>query len=243
MERYRNLWLWMLIPMAIMQVGIFHDYWGDFSQNAWSVHVHYWTATLWYLFLIIQPYFATHGQMAKHRTNGIVGMFLAGGVAMTAISMLHRDIASAEQAAKVPARSLPPLVGPWFFYGVIVIEIVIIAAFVFSVIQAIRHRRSLIDHAWWLVSTVFTIMMPALSRGFIFLLASVCGFSYATLMGSIYLSQALIIALILWTARKFGEFNHPATRVAIGVNLFVLLLEPIGRSPWVQEILAKMIRD
>jgi hypothetical protein len=56
----------MIVPMIIMQFGIFRDYWGDFSKNAWSVHIHYWTGTVWYLYLIIQPYFATHGKMDVH---------------------------------------------------------------------------------------------------------------------------------------------------------------------------------
>jgi hypothetical protein len=62
----------------LMQLGIYKDYWGDFSDNAWSVHIHYWTVRL--VYLIIQPYFVTHGQIARHRTNGIIGMFLAGSL-------------------------------------------------------------------------------------------------------------------------------------------------------------------
>jgi hypothetical protein len=61
----------MIIPMIIMQLGIFREYWGDFSDNAWSVHIHYWIATIWYLFLIIQPYYVTHGQIARHRTKAL----------------------------------------------------------------------------------------------------------------------------------------------------------------------------
>lgn len=49
MEKYKSLYKWMIIPMFLMQFGIFKDYWGDFTDNAWSVHVHYWTGTIWYL--------------------------------------------------------------------------------------------------------------------------------------------------------------------------------------------------
>ena len=241
MERYRNLWLWMLIPVAIMQAGIFHDYWGDFSQNAWSVHVHYWAATLWYLFLVMQPYFATHGQMAKHRTNGIIGMFLAGGVAMTALSMVHRDMASAEKAVEFPERFGP--FEPWFFHGVIVVEFVMMSAFAVAVVQAIRHRRSLHDHAWWLVSTVFIIMFPALGRGLQTALTTWYGFNHAAMMKASYLSIAIIVAMALLAAWKFGRLGHPATALAVGVNLSCLLIEPIGKSPWVQEALKALIRD
>jgi len=49
MEKYKSLYKWMVIPMVIMQWGIFSFYWGDFTDNAWSVHIHYWTATVWYV--------------------------------------------------------------------------------------------------------------------------------------------------------------------------------------------------
>ena len=109
-----------------MQLGIFMDYWGDFSENAFSVYVHYWTGTAWYLFLIIQPYYVTHGQIERHRTVGIIGMFLAGGVCLTALSMLHRDIATADLTLVQPERFGP--FQAWFFYGVAAVEIVMMVA-------------------------------------------------------------------------------------------------------------------
>src|SRR4030095_4867139 len=163
MDKYKTLHLWMIIPMVVMQAGIFQDYWGDLTVNAWSVHVHYWTGTIWYFYLIIQPYFATHGQLSKHRTNGIIGIFLAGGVCLTALSMMHRDIHSAESAMERPDDFGP--FQPWFFFGVIVVEIVMMTAFGFAVIKGIIHRKQLENHAWWLTTSVFLIMMPALARG------------------------------------------------------------------------------
>ena len=102
MTNYKEIWKWMIVPMVVMQVGIFYDYWGDFSENAWSVHIHYWAGTAWYLFLIIQPYLVTHGQIERHRTIGMIGMFLAGGVCITALAMQHRDVLSAQQSAEYP---------------------------------------------------------------------------------------------------------------------------------------------
>src|SRR5437870_12190671 len=134
MNKYKSLHLWMLIPMIIMQFGIFNDYWGDFSQNAWSVHIHYWTGTIWYLYLIIQPYFATHGQLSRHRTNGIIGIFIAGAVCLTALSMMNRDIVNANTSSEMPERFGP--FQPWFFYGVVPVEIVMMPAFVFAGIKS-----------------------------------------------------------------------------------------------------------
>ena len=242
MKRYRNLHLWMLLPMALMQFGIFKDYWGDFSDNAWSVHVHYWTGTVWYAWLIFQPYLASHGQIARHRTLGIIGMFLAGGVCITALSMMRRDIGNAEQSL-LHADQFGPF-QPWFFYGVLVVEIVMMVAFGIAVIQSIIHRKITEDHAWWLTSTVFLIMMPALGRGIQNLYVGILikDWPQINIMIPIYLTQVIIIGLLLLFARKYGRIKHPATNLALAVNLFIFLTEPIGRSEAVQHWLNMVIK-
>lgn len=242
MQRYKSLYKWMLVPMLFMQAGIFRDYWGDFTENAWSVHVHYWTGTIWYFYLIIQPYYATHGKLHLHRTNGIIGMFLAGGVCLTAFSMMHRDMVSAERS--LAARNDFGPFEPWFFYGVAAVEIVMMTAFGFAVIKSIIHRKNLEHHAWWLVTTVFIIMMPALGRGLqnVYIGMNSQQWPDIDIMGSLYVSQALIIAMLLIAAWKYNKLKHPATYVAVAINLFTLFLEPIGRSAAVQEFLKTMIK-
>lgn len=231
----------MIAATVVMQAGIFMDYWGDFTQNTWAVHVHYWVASLWYLYLIVQPYLATTGRMGAHRTNGIIGMFLAGGVGATALSMMHRDIRLAELAADQPERFGP--FGPWFFYGVCTVEIVMILTFMGAVIMSIVKRRSLHDHAAWLVATVFVIMMPGPGRGIQNLWIGIQGFGPDTeVMVPLYLTSALIIALALALARNLGVLRHPATLTVVAVNLFNCLLEPLGRSEHVQALLRAMIR-
>ena len=241
LNRYNDLYLWMIIPMVVMQVGIFRDYWGDFTDNAWAVHVHYWTATLWYLFLILQPYYAANRQFERHRTNGIIGFFLAGGVALTALSALHRDINNADLSAKMRAEFGP--FEPWFFYGIATVEFVMMSAFIVAVIQAIRHRRSLDDHAWWLISTVFIIMMPSIGRGAGVLWGMIFGKDDpGQLTYPIYLTTAAILALLFWAARRYGRVNHPPTWLAAGVNLFNLLFEPLGKWEWLQGFLRMVIK-
>ena len=228
--------------MLLMQLGIFRDYWGDFTDNAWSVHIHYWTGTIWYLYLIIQPYYATHGKLEKHRTNGIIGMFLAGGVGITAFSMLHRDIVTTQKALEFPDRFGP--FEPWFFFGVASVEIVMIIAFGYAVIQSILQRKRLEDHAWWLISTVFIIMMPALGRGIqnVSILINLDQWPDINIMTSLYLTQALIIAMVMLAAFKYNKLKHPATFLTIGVNLFTCFLEPLGRSKIVQTFLETVIK-
>lgn len=232
----------MIIPMVIMQVGIFNDYWGDLSDNAWAVHIHYWTGTTWYLYLIIQPYYATHGQLEKHRTNGIIGMFLAGGVCLTAFSMMHRDLVNAHTVLAMPERFGP--FQAWFFYGVTVVEIVMMTAFGYAVIKSIIHRKSIEDHAWWLISTVFIIMMPALARGMqgLYVGMNRKGWPNIDILIPVYFSEFMIIGMLLLAAWKYNKLKHPATFLAVGVNLFNFLLEPIGKSTAVQTFLERIIK-
>ena len=241
-NKYKSLYKWMLIPMVIMQIGIFKDYWGDFSDNAWSVHIHYWTGTVWYVYLIIQPFFATHGQMPKHRTNGIIGMFIAGGVCLTALSMMNRDIVSAQSALEFPDRFGP--FQPWFFFGVAAVEIVMMTTFGYAVIKSILNRKEVENHAWWLISSVFIIMMPALGRGMgnVYNDLHSKDFPNINIMIPLYYTQAVIIGMLLFGAWKYGKLKHPATYLAIGVNIFILFLEPIGRSQAVQQFLKAVVK-
>ncbi len=242
MNKYKTLHIWMILPMIVMQMGIFRDYWGDFSENAWSVHIHYWTGTIWYIYLIIQPYFATHGRIAQHRTNGIIGMFLAGGVCLTALSMMHRDIETTQKALATPEQFGP--FQPWFFFGVAAVEIVMMTAFGFAIIKSIIHRKEIENHAWWLISTVFIIMMPALGRGIqnVYVGMHIKEFPNINIILPIYYTQILIIGMILIVAWKYGKLKHPATFLALGVNLFNFMLEPIGRSENMQLFLKALIK-
>lgn len=242
MEKYKSLYLWMIIPMVIMQLGIFGDYWWDFSENAFSVHVHYWTGTAWYLFLILQPYFIARSQFDRHRTFGIIGMFLAGGVCLTAISMLARDVNNSRMAASMPDRFGP--FEPWFFFGVAAVEIVMMTAFGYAVIMSIVQRESVEDHAWWLMSSVFLIMMPALGRGIqnLWVAINFKDWPGVDIMTPLYVTQAIILAMLFFCARKYGRLRHPATYLAAAVNVFVLLLEPLGRSAYLQSFLTAVLQ-
>ena len=228
--------------MLFMQFGIFRDYWGDLTDNAWSVHIHYWTGTIWYIYLIIQPYFATHGQMPKHRTNGIIGMFIAGGVCLTALSMMHRDIVTTQKAAATPEQFGP--FQPWFFFGVAAVEIVMMTAFGYAIIKSILDRKRFESHAWWLISTVFIIMMPALGRGIqnVYVGMNIKSWPNIDIMFPIYIALLLILAMILLGAWKYDKLKHPATFIAVVVNLFNFLLEPLGQSPALQAFLKEIIK-
>jgi hypothetical protein len=156
--------------------------------------------------------------------------------------MMNRDIVTAQRALEEPAQFGP--FQPWFFLGVAAVEIVMMTAFGFAVIKSIIHRKEIENHAWWLISTVFIIMMPALGRGIqnVYVAMHAKDFPNINIMLPIYLTQVLIMAMLLLGAWKYNKLKHPATYLALGVNLFILLLEPIGRSEPVQLFLKAIIK-
>lgn len=96
----------------------------------------------------------------------------------------------------------------------------------------------------WLISTVFIIMMPALGRSVqnIHVAMNIQRWPNVDIMSSLYIAEGLIIAMLLLGAWKYGKLKHPATWLAIAVNVFNLFLEPIGKSEAVQSFLKTLIK-
>jgi len=164
------------------------------------------------------------------------------GVCLTALSMLHRDLVSSQSALASPDRFGP--FQPWFFFGVAAVEIVMMTAFGYAVIKSIKHRRKMEDHAWWLISTVFIIIMPALGRGIqnVYVDLNIKDWPDINIMIPIYFTQALVISMLFFAAWKYNKLQHRATYLALGVNLFIFILEPIGKSEGMQSFLKTVIK-
>ena len=68
-------------------------------------------------------------------------MFIAGGVGFGALSMMYRDIRLVQLSIDDPERFGP--FKAWFFYGIPVVEMVMITSFMVAVVLSIIHRKQL----------------------------------------------------------------------------------------------------
>lgn len=237
MEKYKHLWKWMFVPFIVVQVSIFSFYWPKFSTQTWEIHFHYWIVTFWYLLLIIQPYLAANDKLVNHRTLGIFGFLLAGGVLFTGLSIL--DIPLKIVDSYVPGRPGPPVS---FYYGTLIIEFVSIIAFAYAVIKSIIHRHRIEEHSWWLIATAFYMMNPALGRGVIMFFRK---FMSPENFKPLYLAistQGIYLVLFLLFTLKFGKFKHQAFIIGILLVFIRLLRMPLGSSESVQEFLNAVIK-
>ena len=87
-------------------------------------------------------------------------------------------------------------------------------------------------------------MMPALGRGIQIVHVGMQAKNWPNveIMPSLYFTEGLIIAMLLFFAWKYEKLKHPATWLAVTVNVFNLFLEPIGRSELVQLFLKALIK-
>ncbi|MEQ8906966.1 hypothetical protein [Ekhidna sp.] len=237
MEKYKNLHLWMILPLVIIQVGIFNFYWPKLTTTSWEFHIHYWLVTGWFILMIIQPYLIEKGKTSNHRTLGMIGFLIAGGIVFTSMSLL--DIPLKRAAVYDPSRPGPPLS---FYYGTLVIELILGLLYGVAVIQAIRFRKKLNEHAWWMICSVFYLMMPALGRGMIVLWRALVPIEKLNPMMVALSAELIFIPLLILYAVRFGKVKHPATIIGLLTVLLRLLRVPIGSSEAIQNFLDGLIK-
>lgn len=236
MESFKNLHFWLIIPFLIVQITIFSYYWPKFTVQTWEIHFHYWLVSFWYLLIIIQAYLAVKGKLADHRTLGILGFLLAGGVIFTGLSILDIPLKLADSYN--PNRPGPPVA---FYYGTLVIEFISILAFAYAVYKSIIHRFNLAEHSWWLIASLFFMMAPALGRGMIFLWRKILApENFHPLMISAS-TELIYLSLFFLFAWKFRKIKHLATLIGVLLVFIRFLRIPIGSSETVQEFLKAVI--
>ena len=235
MNQYKHLHLWMMIPLLIAQVGIFRFYWPNFSHEFWEIHIHYWLVTLWYVLLVWQPYLINKQNISAHRTWGMIGFVLAGGVLFTALSLLDMPLKYVENYN--PNRPGPPLS---FFYATLIAEFFSAMAFAFAVIQGIRYRHNMANHAWWMIASVFYMIVPALGRGMVTFWQMVLADAFSPVY--VLISTELIyVAVFVFFALKFGKLKHLATVIGLVLVLVRILSRILGSSESVQAFLKNII--
>lgn len=233
-KSYRNAHYWLIIPLVVIGIGFGSSYFATFSTEPWGHHLHALSAIAWYLLIVIQPYLIQKGNYKKHRLYGMIGLFIAGAVVFSALSITPSNVYYAQKGG------FPPFFPEDFFYGIIFTETFAILGFSFAVIMAIIKAKNYQEHAIWMISTVFFGLMPAWGRAtmapvFIFEL------EYGQ---SVVMKVAVPVFLIVLgvVAYRLKKLRHPAILLAALVNLTMLFIEPIGGMSRYQELITKIMK-
>lgn len=198
------------------------SYYLNFLNVSFGNHVHGISATAWFVFIIIQPYLATHGHISRHRMLGRVGIFLAGAVFASALVMIPGNI----RFALTDIDS--PVAPDYFLYGVSFFDLVAITGFGVSVIIAVLRSKNIDEHAIWMISTVLWALMPALARFGLSLLllagGEIMNFAYLAMITT---PAILITAVVIMYKLKRW---HPAMVAVIIGHISVYLIIPLGKN-------------
>jgi len=219
MNKYKNVHLWLLIPFAIVMLGFLPSYWLKLSEAPWRQHLHGITATLWFVLLVVQPYLITRGHKRQHRLYGMFALFLAGGVALSALSAIPYNLVN---------EGLPPAAR----YGLSFIDIVLMPGFILAVLMAVKNARQVDDHARWMISTVFWAISPGLFRllfvPLVILETPDLGSKAPLLLAISGLANILVLSFLMYRDKR----AHPAYLLAAIGSLVFFVPMQVGEMQW-----------
>ncbi|MEL7312244.1 MAG: hypothetical protein AAFN07_12075 [Pseudomonadota bacterium] len=223
MTRYKNVHLWLLIPFLISVVGFLPSYWLRFSEAAWRHHVHGLSATLWFVFLIVQPYLVTRGQVTQHRRMGMLALILAGAVVASGLDLIPYNLAN----DRIPEVAR---------YGLSFVDMILVPGFALAVVQAVLSAKRIDDHSRWIISTVFWSVPPALFR---LLLGPAFAMGFDNfdavvpfVLGSTGVINIVVLAILMIRDKR----AHPAYLLASFGSVALMLPTVVGDMDWWRQL-------
>lgn len=224
MKKFKYLHLWLIIPFLITFFGFYFSYWSIFTEVPFYQHVHGLTATLWFLLIVLQPYLYQKSNMKMHRTLGIIGLFLAGGVVFSSLQI-------------VPNNLKINISDPGQNYSFIFMDFVTLIGFSYAVILSILNKREIELHARFMISTVFWIMLPALTRLLYFPQIPIFGRpTPLTFKACLYLAGVIILivllVLILSDYKKHKKIFLAYSSVSMATSLMILTFNYFAKAKW-----------
>lgn len=231
MNRYKNTHLWLLIPFFITLFG-FSRYWLGFTDAPLEWHLHGLSAIAWYLVLMVQPWVVNHLSIAQHRKLGMIGLFVAGAVVASTLSVIsgNMDINTGPRVAVKFSTSFA--------------ELLTVIGFGFSVLMGVMNAKDVDKHAHWMISTVFWVLPPATTR-LVFLIAiGILGSPenfpfHPFLLGAlnVLLLVLIILFLIIRYYRSQKKISWPYVLVAIFTLLRVGIIFGLKDAKWVESFI------
>jgi hypothetical protein len=113
------------------------------------------------------------------------------------------------------------------------------SAFIVAVMMAIVKRKQTDDHALWLITTVFYIMLPGLGRG---LYIPVRQFYGADNWVALTIASIVIIAALIIIGLRMKKLTHPAILLGIAVNIPTFFVYWLGKQAWYIDWLKGFMR-
>jgi len=201
---YPRAWVYLLLAFLAVGLGFYPSYFGRLGEMDAAFHLHGITAALWMTLLVVQPLLYRLGAWELHRAVGKSSFLLVPLVVVGGLVMVHRMIAS-------PDRYPPEMA-----YQLAYIDFYVLIQFVLFFALAMANRADVQLHARYMVGTVFGILVPALTRLFLWLGGAP---SFGAALHLSYVAVHAVIVLLLLHDHRTGRVRAPYM-LALGLMLF-----------------------
>ena len=237
LHQYRNAHKWMIIPWVIIMIAFTPQYFMSWTTEPWGYHLHALSAMAWFALLLLQPYLATHGKLKQHQLFGMIGLFLAGAVVFSALSIVPTNVfIGAVDGGQ-------PFFPSAFFYGLVFTESIQVCGFGFAVIMAVIKRKKADEHAIWMLSSLFFGFMPAWARfvmfPMLFLDESVQWLDTQTCLN---IGIPIFMLVVLFVGYRLKKLGHPAIVLSLIFVFIMLFTIPIGEQEWYRELVTRIMK-
>ena len=231
MKKFKNLYLWFLIPCVIAFTGFWFTYWSAFSEASFEKHLHGLSASLWFVLIIIQPYLIQKSKIDLHRQLGIIALFIAGAVVVSALQLIP-TLLLLESEAK---------------YSFILTDFVLIFGFSYSVIMAVLMRKNIDLHARYIISSAFWAILPALSRLIYFPMASAYGYpTPLSFEQCVFISgttgTVAVYVLIIRDYMMYKKVYKPYAILAITLPAILLTWDYFATADWWEAVCNQILK-
>ena len=227
----------MLIPWIVILIGFTPQYFMTWLSEPWAYHLHALSAMGWYALIVIQPYLATHGKLRQHRFWGMIGVFLAGAVVFSALSIVPTNVYFGAKGG------FEPVFPASFFYGLVFTESIQVIGFGLAVIMAIIYSKRPEEHALWMTSTIFFGLMPAWGRLIMFpVFISGGEIAWLDTQTSLNIGITLFFIVILFVGYRLKKLKHPAIILSLIFVSFMFFTIKIGELDWYQELVTRIMK-
>lgn len=236
-KQYRNAHKWMLLPWIVIIIGFTPQYFMTWLTEPWAYHLHAFSALAWYALIVIQPYLATHGKLKQHRFWGTFGIFIAGAVVFSALSIVPTNVYLGARGG------FPPIIPASFFYGLAFTESIQVLGFGFAVIMAILKVKKPDEHALWMTATVFFGIMPGWARLLFFPVLFTGGeVEWLTIQTTLNIGISTFLIVVFYIGHRLKKLKHPAIILSLLLVSLMIFTITIGEQEWYQELITRIMK-
>jgi len=227
----------MIIPWIIILVGFTPQYFMTWLSEPWGYHLHALSAMCWYALMVVQPYLITKGKFAQHRLLGMIGIFLAGAVVFSALSIVPTNVYFGA------IGGFEPVFPASFFYGLVLTEGLQILGFALAVIMAVINAKNTEQHAIWMLSTLFFGLMPGWGRLIMFpILISGGSVDWLDVQACLNAGIPIFLLAVAMVGYRLRKLKHPAIVLSMLFVVLMLFTIAIGEQTWYQEVVTRIMK-